>query len=126
MQYFKKRQANGPVEGEYLTFNLRQSCEGPLNKPEDANMRTPLINPNYQVLSTDTLKNFDRRSQFRHHTAEDEEAFEVQNVRKYRGTVSIKRGLDASSCTKTNSTSTFTEFILNKARRREGSLSKKL
>ena len=47
------------------------------------------------MLSQDALKNFDRHSQLLNPVSkEDEEAIEVQNIGKGKGTVSLKRGLD--------------------------------
>ena len=72
---------------------LRQSFEGLLNKPET--VRASLAHNQQNMLSQDALKNFDRHSQLLNPVSkEDEEAIEVQNIGKGKGTVSLKRGLD--------------------------------
>ena len=72
---------------------LRQSFEGLLSKPET--VRAPLAHNQQNMLSQDALKNFDRHSQLLNPVSkEDEEAIEVQNIGKGKGTVSLKRGLD--------------------------------
>lgn len=68
------------------------------------------------MLSTNALRDFDKHSDLLRQ--EDEEAVELMFRKSSRG-VALKRNLDKPKFSKTQS-STFTDFLLNKTSRRDG------
>ena len=76
---------------------LRASFETIPHKQRDQPVRTSLQNKHVTLLSTDALKNFEKRRDTTATQFEDEEAVQLQTRAGTRGAVSLKRTLDQQS-----------------------------